>query len=70
VKVFPEVIYCTRGPINSTYKNFKSRHKLDHLQTISNDSSIICVTESHLDENILTTDIKLPGYHTVDINHI
>jgi hypothetical protein len=36
---------------------------IDHLQTISNDSSIICVTESHLDENILTTDIKLPGYH-------
>ena len=26
-------------------------------------SSLICVTESHLDENILTTDIKLPGYH-------
>jgi hypothetical protein len=25
VKVFPEVIYCIRGPINSTYNNFKSR---------------------------------------------
>ena len=25
MKVFPEVIYCNRGPINSTYKNFKSR---------------------------------------------
>ena len=40
-----------------------SRHKLDHLQTISNDSSIICVIESYLDENILTSDIKLQGYH-------
>jgi hypothetical protein len=33
------------------------------IEMLSNDSSIICVTESHLDENILTTDIKLPGYH-------
>jgi hypothetical protein len=52
------------GEVSVFHWNSRSiRHKLDHLQTISNDSSIICVTESHLDENILTTDIKLPGYH-------
>ena len=52
------------GEVSVFHWNSRSiRHKLDHLQTISNDSSIICVTESHLDENILTTNIKLPGYH-------
>jgi hypothetical protein len=28
----PEVIYCTRGPINSTYKNFKSRENYFYYQ--------------------------------------
>ena len=52
------------GEVSVFHWNCRSiRHKLDHLQIISNDSSIIRVTESHLDENILTTDIKLPGYH-------
>jgi hypothetical protein len=49
------------GEVSVFHWNSRSiRHTLDHLQTISNDSSKICVTESHLDENILTTDIKLP----------
>jgi hypothetical protein len=58
------LIVSTEDTISVFHWNSRSiRHKLDHLQTINNDSSIICVTESHLDENILTTDIKLPGYH-------
>ena len=52
------------GEVSVFHWNCRSvRHKLDHLQIISNDSSIICVTESHLDENILTSDIKLSWYH-------
>ena len=36
------------GEVSVFHWNSRSiRHKLDHLQTISNDSSIICVTESH-----------------------
>jgi hypothetical protein len=38
VKVFPEVIYCTRGPKNSTYKNFKieNDHRLNQVINIFN----------------------------------
>ena len=39
------------------------RNKLDYLQTINNDSSIICITESHLDDRIQNLDIIIPGYH-------
>jgi hypothetical protein len=52
------------GEVSVFHWNCRSiTHKLDHLQIISNDSSIICATESHVDENILISDIKLPGYH-------
>jgi hypothetical protein len=33
------------------------RNKLSYLEDIASESSIICVTESHLDGNILDTDI-------------
>ena len=49
------------GQVSVLHWNCRSiSHKLDHLQIISNDSSIICATESHVDENIyifLTTII-------------
>ena len=54
--------------INIFHWNARSvRHKLNYLQTISDDSSVIsviCITESHLDNNILMEDITIPGYHT------
>ena len=39
------------------------RHKIDYLQAISNESSVICITESHLDETcepMLTSDTPAP----------
>jgi hypothetical protein len=40
------------GEVSVFHWNSRSiRHKLDHLQTISNDSSIICVTEKYVFDN-------------------
>ena len=38
------------------------RNKLSYLEDIASESSIICVTESHLDGNILDTDIGIDGF--------
>ena len=35
------------------------RNKLSYLEDIASESSIICVTESHLDGDILDTDIGI-----------
>jgi hypothetical protein len=38
------------------------RNQLSYLEDIASESSIICVTESHLDGNILDTDIGIDGF--------
>ena len=38
------------------------RNKLAYLEDIASESSIICVTESHLDHNISDSDITLDGF--------
>jgi hypothetical protein len=38
------------------------RNKLSYLEDIASESSIICVTESHLDGNILDIDIGIDGF--------
>ena len=38
------------------------RNKLSYLEDIASESSIICVTESHLDTNIIDNDIIIDGF--------
>ena len=42
------------------------RNKIEYLQTLSADSSVICITESHLDENVSFENLDIPGYYNVD----
>jgi hypothetical protein len=37
-------------------------NKLSYLEDIASESSIICVTESHLDGNTLDNDITIDGF--------
>lgn len=37
------------------------RHKLDYIESISNEADIICLTETHLDQNITNDDIFKEG---------
>ncbi|CAC5380557.1 unnamed protein product [Mytilus coruscus] len=39
------------------------RTKLEYIETLALGSSIVCITESHLDENIFSHDIHIDGYH-------
>jgi hypothetical protein len=38
------------------------RNKLSYVEDIASESSIICVTESHLDTNIVDNDIIIDGF--------
>ena len=38
------------------------RNKLSYVDDIASESSIICVTESHLDTNIIDNDILIDGF--------
>ena len=38
------------------------RNKLSYVEDIASESSIICVTESHLDTNIIDNDILIDGF--------
>jgi hypothetical protein len=38
------------------------RNKLSYVEDIATESSIICVTESHLDTNIIDNDILIDGF--------
>jgi hypothetical protein len=39
------------------------RHKLDYVEALALGSSIVCITESHLDDTVLSIDIQIQGYH-------
>ena len=39
------------------------RIKIDYIESVAHESSVICITETHLDENISNEDIFIPGYH-------
>ncbi|CAC5380776.1 unnamed protein product [Mytilus coruscus] len=39
------------------------RTKLEYIETLALGSSIVCITESHLDENIFSQEIHIDGYH-------
>jgi hypothetical protein len=38
------------------------RNKIEYLETICLGSSIVCITERHLNDKVSTTDILIPGY--------
>ena len=38
------------------------RHKLDYIESICNEADIICLTETHLDQNITNDGIFIEGY--------
>lgn len=38
------------------------RNKIEYLETICLGSSIVCITESHLDDKVSTQDILISGY--------
>ncbi|VDI36390.1 Hypothetical predicted protein [Mytilus galloprovincialis] len=39
------------------------RNKVDYVENISNEADVICLTETHLDENIKNEDILIEGYN-------
>ncbi|VDI58139.1 Hypothetical predicted protein [Mytilus galloprovincialis] len=40
-----------------------SETKVEYIETLALGSSIVCITESHLDENVSSEDIHMDGYH-------
>jgi hypothetical protein len=40
---------------------------LDYVEALALGSSIVCITESHLDDTILSRDIQIQGYHELTI---
>ena len=38
------------------------RHKLEYIESISNETDLACLTETHLDQNITNDGIFLEGY--------
>ena len=50
--------------ISIFHLNIRSiRHKLDYVEALALGSSIVCITESHLDDTVLSRDIQIQGYH-------
>ena len=50
--------------ISIFYLNIRSiRHKLDYVEALALGSSIVCITESHLDDTVLSRDIQIQGYY-------
>ena len=48
----------TENEISIFHLNARSvRHKLDYIETVALDSSVICITESHLDESVSNKDV-------------
>jgi hypothetical protein len=51
------------GELTIFYLNTRSmRHKLDYIESICNEADIICLTETHLDQNITNDGILIEGY--------
>ncbi|KAK3106559.1 hypothetical protein FSP39_022538 [Pinctada imbricata] len=60
-------VHPNPGPIQECltlfHLNIRSlRHKISHLEDLASDYDILCITESHLDENILDDDISIDGF--------
>jgi hypothetical protein len=50
--------------ISIFHLNIRSiRRKLDYVEALALGSSIVCITESHLDDTVLSRDIQIQGYH-------
>jgi hypothetical protein len=46
--------------ISIFHLNIRSiRHKLDYVEALALGSSIVCITESHLDDTVLSRDIQI-----------
>ena len=41
------------------------RHKLSYIENICANASVLCITESHLDESVLDENIKIDGYQDI-----
>ena len=39
------------------------RNKLDSIQILSHNASVVGITETHLDETIASSELIIPGYH-------
>jgi hypothetical protein len=51
------------GDLTVFHWNARSvRNKIEYLETICFGSSIVCITESHLDDKVSTKDILISGY--------
>ena len=60
-------VHPSAGPhdyeLSIVHLNARSvRNKLSYVEDIASESSIICVTESHLDTNIVDNDIIIDGF--------
>ena len=38
------------------------RHKIDYIESMCNVADIICLSETHLDDNVKNEDILIEGY--------
>ena len=61
-------IHPNPGPpfdhISIFHINIRSlRNKVDYLSDIASDYDIVCVTETHLDEYVLNSDIYIEGFY-------
>jgi hypothetical protein len=45
------------------YLNIRSfRYKISYIEDIASESSVICITESHLDNNVSNSDVVIDGF--------
>ena len=65
-------IHPNPGPNENSFSSIKILHlnirsirnKIDYLSDIASDYDIVCITETHLDENVQTCDLLLEGFQS------
>ena len=61
-------IHPNPGPISECiyifYLHIRSlRNKIDYLSDVASDYDIVCITESHLDDNVKNSEIHIDGFY-------
>jgi len=53
------------GELSIFHLNIRSvRHKLDYIEDIVDEYDIVCLTETHLDDQVTTNDLCIDGFHS------
>ena len=61
-------IHPNPGPISECISIFRLnirslRNKIDYLSDVASDYDIVCITESHLDDNVKNSEIHIDGFY-------